>query len=214
MMKKDKNEIVKLSEQDDINIYNRKKDKKNMTNIKFKLPPDNFEENKSNNKMAVTPSVEKVKLKKKKKLKYSRTMSSGRYAQEESKKNLDAKKQDANTNNENKINDLEKNTILSNNLMMSSDNIRDKKREEIGMTSDIIDEIKINRFFIVFAFCCIRKRKNVNNFVLDEGLNIIRKRLDVLNIFKRLYFDEKSQESLLKEKEEISMSDDCKEKLL
>lgn len=214
MMKKDKNEIVKLSEQDDINIYNRKKDKKNMTNIKFKLPPDNFEENKSNNKMAVTPSVEKVKLKKKKKLKYSRTMSSGRYAQEESKKNLDAKKQDANTNNENKINELEKNTILSNNLMMSSDNIRDKKREEIGMTSDIIDEIKINRFFIVFAFCCIRKRKNVNNFVLEEGLNIIRKRLDVLNIFKRLYFDEKSQESLLKEKEEISMSDDCKEKLL
>ena len=95
--------------------------------------------------------------------------------------------------------------------MMSSDNIRDKKREEIGMTSDIIDEIKINRFFIVFAFCCIRKRKNVNNFVLEEGLNIIRKRLDVLNIFKRLYFDEKSQESLLKEKEEISMSDDCKE---
>ena len=48
--------------------------------------------------------------------------------------------------------------------------------------------------------------------MLDEGLNIISKRLDVLNIFKRLYFDEKSQESNLKEKEEIEMSDTCKEK--
>ena len=59
-------------------------------------------------------------------------MSSGRYAQEESKKNLDAKKQDANTNNENKINELEKNTILSNNLMISSDNSEIKKEKKLA----------------------------------------------------------------------------------
>jgi len=53
--------------------------------------------------------------------------------------------------------------------------------------SEILDEIKINKFFIIFAFCCIRKRKNVNNYVLDEGLDLISKRLDILNIFKRLY---------------------------
>ena len=217
-MKTNKNEIINVSEQDEINIYNKNKDKKNVTNIKFRLSPDNLEDNKSNSKMIVTHNVEQVKLRKKRNLK-NRTISSAKnLSKEDNKKKNEANKYHINTINENnknnKNNEFDKNTILSNNLMMQSDNIKEKKRKEIGITNDIIDEIKINKFFIVFAFCCIRKRKNVNNFVLDEGLNIISKRLDVLNIFKRLYFDEKSQESNLKEKEEIEMSDTCKEKLL
>ena len=218
-MKTNKNEIINVSEQDEINIYNKNKDKKNVTNIKFRLSPDNLEDNKSNSKMIVTHNVEQVKLRKKRNLKYNRTISSAKnLSKEDNKKKNEANKYHINTINENnknnKNNEFDKNTILSNNLMMQSDNIKEKKRKEIGITNDIIDEIKINKFFIVFAFCCIRKRKNVNNFVLDEGLNIISKRLDVLNIFKRLYFDEKSQDSYLKEKEEIEMSDTCKEKLL
>ena len=218
-MKTNKNEIINVSEQDEINIYNKNKDKKNVTNIKFRLSPDNLEDNKSNSKMIVTHNVEQVKLRKKRNLKYNRTISNAKnLSKEDNKKKNEANKYHINTINENnknnKNNEFDKNTILSNNLMMQSDNIKEKKRKEIGITNDIIDEIKINKFFIVFAFCCIRKRKNVNNFVLDEGLNIISKRLDVLNIFKRLYFDEKSQESNLKEKEEIEMSNTCKEKLL
>ena len=96
---------------------------------------------------------------------------------------------------------------------MTTENIIEKKQDEIESKNKIIDEVKINKLCIVFAFCCIRKRKNVNNFVLTEGLSIISTRLDILNIFKRLYYDEKVQESFLKENDEINMSDDCKSKI-
>ena len=70
----------------------------------------------------------------------------------------------------------------------------------------------MNNFFIIFAFCCIRKIKNVNSYVLEEGLNIIRERLDVLNIFTKLYYDEKIQESFKNKENEIEMSINCKNK--
>ena len=66
--------------------------------------------------------------------------------------------------------------------------------------------------FIVFAFCCIRKRKNVNNYVLEEGLGLIAQRLDILNIFKRLYYDEKIQNNYINEIEELAMIF-CKDKI-
>ena len=104
-------------------------------------------------------------------------------------------------------------TILSTNLMDSKKDLEESKNVEKEIKSEILDEIKINKFFIIFAFCCVRKRKNVNNYVLDEGLDLISKRLDILNIFKRLYYDENIQKNYLKENDEIEMSVRCKDKL-
>ena len=104
-------------------------------------------------------------------------------------------------------------TILSTNLMDSKKDLEESKNVEKEIKSEILDEIKINKFFIIFGFCCVRKRKNVNNYVLDEGLDLISKRLDILNIFKRLYYDENIQKNYLKENEEIEMSVRCKDKL-
>ena len=78
---------------------------------------------------------------------------------------------------------------------------------------NIKKNVDINNFFVIFAFCCIRKRKNVNSYILEEGLNIIKERLDILNIFKILYNDEKFQDSLKNKNIEIEMSDNCKKKL-
>ena len=104
-------------------------------------------------------------------------------------------------------------TILSTNLMDSKKDLEESKNVEKEIKSEILDEIKINKFFIIFGFCCVRKRKNVNNYVLDEGLDLISKRLDILNIFKKLYYDENIQKNYLKENEEIEMSVRCKDKL-
>jgi len=203
-IKKDSKDNYDLSDVDEINIYNAKKSKNTHT-IKFSAKIKEKEEN------TETPAVEQIKTKKKKKIKSKRTIASSNNANDE--KNSYNHNMNFNTNENKKVNEVEKQTIMSNNLMASHENLNELKKTVDEKNSEIFDEIKINKFFIVFAFCCIRKRKNINNYVLDEGLNLIGKRLDVFNIFKRLYYDEKVQRSYMIGEEEFAMSEECKEKL-
>ena len=203
-IKKDSKDNYDLSDVDEINIYNAKKSKNTHT-IKFSTQIKEKEEN------TETPAVEQIKTKKKKKIKSKRTIASSNNANDE--KNSYNHNMNFNTNENKKVNEVEKQTIMSNNLMASHENLNELKKTVEAKNSEIFDEIKINKFFIVFAFCCIRKRKNINNYVLDEGLNLIGKRLDVFNIFKRLYYDEKVQRSYMIGEEEFAMSEECKEKL-
>ena len=203
-IKKDSKDNYDLSDVDEINIYNAKKSKNTHT-IKFSTQIKEKEEN------TQTPVVEQIKTKKKKKIKSKRTIASSNNANDE--KNSYNHNMNFNTNEIKKVNEVEKQTIMSNNLMASHENLNELKKTVETRNSEIFEEIKINKFFIVFAFCCIRKRKNINNYVLDEGLNLIGKRLDVFNIFKRLYYDEKVQRSYMIGEEEFAMSEECKEKL-
>ena len=203
-IKKDSKDNYDLSDVDEINIYNAKKSKNTHT-IKFSTQIKEKEEN------TETPAVEQIKTKKKKKIKSKRTIASSNNANDE--KNSYNHNMNFNTNENKKVNEVEKQTIMSNNLMASHENLNELKKTVEAKNSEIFEEIKINKFFIVFAFCCIRKRKNINNYVLDEGLNLIGKRLDVFNIFKRLYYDEKVQRSYMIGEEEFAMSEECKEKL-
>ena len=203
-IKKDSKDNYDLSDVDEINIYNAKKSKNTHT-IKFSAKIKEKEEN------TETPAVEQIKTKKKKKIKSKRTIASSNNANDE--KNSYNHNMNFNTNENKKVNEVEKQTIMSNNLMASHENLNELKKTVDAKNSEIFDEIKINKFFILFAFCCIRKRKNINNYVLDEGLNLIGKRLDVFNIFKRLYYDEKVQRSYMIGEEEFAMSEECKEKL-
>ena len=203
-IKKDSKDNYDLSDVDEINIYNAKKSKNTHT-IKFSTQIKEKEEN------TQTPVVEQIKTKKKKKIKSKRTIASSNNANDE--KNSYNHNMNFNTNEIKKVNEVEKQTIMSNNLMASHENLNELKKTVETRNSEIFEEIKINKFFIVFAFCCIRKRKNINNYVLDEGLKLIGKRLDVFNIFKRLYYDEKVQRSYMIGEEEFAMSEECKEKL-
>ena len=203
-IKKDSKDNYDLSDVDEINIYNAKKSKNTHT-IKFSAKIKEKEEN------TETPAVEQIKTKKKKKIKSKRTIASSNNVNDE--KNSYNHNMNFNTNEIKKVNEVEKQTIMSNNLMASHENLNELKKTVDAKNSEIFEEIKINKFFIVFAFCCIRKRKNINNYVLAEGLNLIEKRLDVFNIFKRLYYDEKVQRSYMIGEEEFAMSEECKEKL-
>ena len=174
-------------------------------------PPFTFDnkfiDSKSNKDTLSKSIVEETKLKKKKKkkIKFQKGNNINNIIEPQ---NL---KININQNQQMKI--VNKQNIMNNNSIVSSENLRPEISNKEDKTNSILDEIKINKFFIVFAFCCIRKRKNVNNYVLNEGLNIIGQRLDIINIFKKLYYDEKVQKYYVKQTEELPMSDECKEKI-
>ena len=77
----------------------------------------------------------------------------------------------------------------------------------------IIDRIKMNCFCIYFWFCFSRKRKNIQNILLDEGKNIIVENLDIMNLFNKIYIADKIGQSLKKTGNIVEMSDICKQKM-
>ena len=109
-----------------------------------------------------------------------------------------------------KLNEANNATIFSNNQMLSGE---EKKKSNEEEKRNLIENIHINNFLVIFAFCCIRKRNNVNCYFLEEGLDILKERLDILNIFKKIYYEEQILENLGTEINEIKMSDNCKQKL-
>jgi hypothetical protein len=87
-------------------------------------------------------------------------------------------------------------------------------QEDKGVNKHTIDKINITRAWIYLCFCCVRKRKIMENILLDEGKNIISKYLDIFNLFEQLYKNGKIQEKVKRrEINTIEMSDICKIKL-
>ena len=91
-----------------------------------------------------------------------------------------------------------------------SNNISNEENE--SSNGRIINKIKMTRACIYCCFCCARKRNIVQNALLDEGMRIINDKLDIFNIFDKLYRDEKIHEKLVKH-EIIEMTDKCQAKL-
>ena len=71
-----------------------------------------------------------------------------------------------NSDSKNKIKELKKNKFYP--------------REEC-----IIDKIKINPIYIYLCFCCSRKFKNRNNFLIDKGMEIFTDKMNIFTIFKK-----------------------------
>ena len=112
-------------------------------------------------------------------------------------------------------NPFDKNDIKIFNFNMSFKNYnkeKDKNNAKIKEKRRIIRKIKINRVYIYFCFCCTRKRKNMQNVLLDEGMKLIKERLDLLNLFRTIYQEEKINLNFATT-EYIKMSDECKKKI-
>ena len=88
----------------------------------------------------------------------------------------------------------------------------DITNEKIKGKRKIIRKIKINKGCIYFCFFCVRKRKNLQNVLLDEGMKIIVQKLDLLNLFRTLFRDEKNNINFANQ-EIIKMSNNCKNKI-
>ena len=89
------------------------------------------------------------------------------------------------------------------------DNENDKEKGQKG----IINKIKVNKFCMYFCFLCVRKRKNMENALIDEGMKVITEKLDIMNLFKKLYRDELLQERENIKDDIIEMSEECKANL-
>ena len=76
-----------------------------------------------------------------------------------------------------------------------------------------IDKIQLNKIDMFFCFCCIRKKKNMSNTLINEGMRMISEKLDIINIFIKLHKDEETQDKLIKD-DIIEMSNECKKNIL
>ena len=84
--------------------------------------------------------------------------------------------------------------------------------ETVKENRRIVSNIKLNRACIYFCFFYVKKRKNVQNILLNEGMKLIIEKLDLLNLFRTLYRDEKIHD-YVKNGETIKMSENCKKNL-
>ena len=88
------------------------------------------------------------------------------------------------------------------------------KEKEINNSENrrIIERIKMNCFCIYCGFCFATKKKNVQNLLLDEGMNVIIENLDIMNIFKKI-FNINNLENRFTVNQIFEMSDNCKKEI-
>ena len=81
-----------------------------------------------------------------------------------------------------------------------------KNKNEEKDKSMIISKIEHNKCLLYFGLIFARRKKNMMNILLNEGIDIISQKMDIIRLFKLLYKgDEKMEENIT-----ISMSDNCK----
>ena len=120
--------------------------------------------------------------------------------------NNDSKKED---NSKNSMNDF--NLNLNNNFKKANTlNII-----KLKIRKNVINKIEVKKVQAFLCFLCIRKRKKVENLLLDEGIKLISNKLDITNIFKKIYICEKIKEHFDKDGslEIIDMPEDLKRKI-
>ena len=76
-------------------------------------------------------------------------------------------------------------------------NINQEDKEE---KEHFVNKIKITRAWIYLCFCCIRKKNNLENILLNEGKNIISGYLDIFNCLSNYINMKKIKEKLKEEK--------------
>ena len=96
--------------------------------------------------------------------------------------------------------------------MPSEDKFINKETERNIYSRRIVDRIKVNCCCIYFWFCFARKKKNTQNVLWDEGMDILVENLDIMNIFKKVY-NMNLVEETFKVNELFDMSEKCKTKI-
>ena len=118
-----------------------------------------------------------------------------------------------NNQNEENQNPDDKSSHNEDNNMMNIDN-KFNELLSIGNNSNISTERELKNIYInnwlICCFNCSSRKKNINKALLEEGYKIVTKKLDILNIFHRLYINELMEKNFEIETKDISMSDKCK----
>jgi hypothetical protein len=115
--------------------------------------------------------------------------------------------------------EIKSKNIIHNNLKEGNEMIKSSNADfeenivEIGKGSRRkISRLTFTKVDLYVCFICTRKRKKIQNVLIDEGMNLFTEKLDVINIFSKLMKIEDFENFSHKEKE-IVMSDECKNRL-
>ena len=115
--------------------------------------------------------------------------------------------------------EIKSKNIIHNNLKEGNEMIKSSNADfeenivEIGKGSRRkISKLTFTKVDLYVCFICTRKRKKIQNVLIDEGMNLFTEKLDVINIFSKLMKLEDFENFSHKEKE-IVMSDECKKRL-
>ena len=115
--------------------------------------------------------------------------------------------EDIKSKNELKLKDeMETIKVSNNNLDSDAKNpgSERKKRKKI-------DKIILPKVDIYLCFLCTRKRKNLQNVLLDEGMRMVSQNLDIINIFmNQMKFDSFMEQFGHNKNNQIALSDECK----
>ena len=76
----------------------------------------------------------------------------------------------------------------------------------IDNTNEVLKNVYINNWLICCIWCT-SKKKNVNKILFEEGSRILTERLDILNMFNKLFTVELIQKQLGIEPSGMGMSD-------
>ena len=89
----------------------------------------------------------------------------------------------------------------NNNYLYNEDNEKEKRL--------IINKIFNNKAPLYCCFICLKRKKDMNIILLNEGMRIIYQKLDIIYLFKKIFKGEVN----ITDKETIEMSDTCKNDL-
>jgi len=87
------------------------------------------------------------------------------------------------------------------------------EKDENGLPKrKFISKIRINRTCLYICFFYVRRRNNLQNILLNEGMKLIIEKLDLTNLFRTICRDEKIHLKI-KNEDLINMSKTCKKNL-
>ena len=86
-----------------------------------------------------------------------------------------------------------------------------EKDNDNSKNINIITKIELNQFKP--KFCYKKKKERFEKILFEEAMKIILKKLDVQNLFKKIYKDEPEIEEKNTDSEYIEMSKNCKKEL-
>ena len=101
----------------------------------------------------------------------------------------------------NKINNMEPQIEKKENIDENKINIEIMETNE---KKNIVNKIEVNKTFQYLYFWFCKKRNDMQNVLLEEGLHIIFQNLDIVNLFRKVCIDEGEQILLKKNKIEMS----------
>ena len=160
-------------------------------------------ENKINNDLvSFSPKNDSPKIKRKRKIKKKKSTNLTNFIKPES--------EETKSKNVFKNNIKDENEVIRN----SNDNDFDEKaiKESEKTPRNKITKIKFNFVDLYICFLCTRRRKKIENILIDEAMELFSEKLDVINIFSKLVKLE-NFENINKDAKPFGISDECKIRL-